>query len=71
MWDCKTSKMSQSPRAALNAFGLFAAGAPGRAKAHMFAWWRPPLFRRRSPLRFTAIYEKGFENAGPDCGHES
>ena len=24
MWDCKTSKMSQSPRAALNAFGLFA-----------------------------------------------
>ena len=23
MWDCKTSKMSQSPRAALNAFGLF------------------------------------------------
>ena len=26
MWDCKTSKMSQSPLAALNAFGLFAAG---------------------------------------------
>ena len=26
MWDCKTSKMSQSPHAALNAFGLFAAG---------------------------------------------
>ena len=26
MWDCKTSKTSQSPRAALNAFGLFAAG---------------------------------------------
>jgi len=25
MWDCKTSKMSQSPLAALNAFGLFAA----------------------------------------------
>ena len=25
MWDCKTSKMSQSPHAALNAFGLFAA----------------------------------------------
>jgi len=25
MWDCKTSKMSQSPPAALNAFGLFAA----------------------------------------------
>ncbi len=24
MWDCKTSKMSQSPRAVLNAFGLFA-----------------------------------------------
>ena len=29
MWDCKTSKMSQSPRAALNAFGLFAAEAKG------------------------------------------
>lgn len=26
MWDCKTSKMSQSPLAALNAFGLFARG---------------------------------------------
>jgi hypothetical protein len=26
MWDCKTSKMSQSPHAALNAFGLFAQG---------------------------------------------
>jgi len=25
MWDCKTSKMSQSPLAALNAVGLFAA----------------------------------------------
>jgi hypothetical protein len=25
MWDCKTSKMSQSPHAALNASGLFAA----------------------------------------------
>ena len=24
MWDCMTSKMSQSPLAALNAFGLFA-----------------------------------------------
>jgi hypothetical protein len=30
MWDCKTSKMSQSPLAALNAFGLFAAGTCGR-----------------------------------------
>ena len=29
MWDCKTSKMSQSPRAALNAFGLFASGLLG------------------------------------------
>ena len=27
MWDCKTSKVSQSPRAALNTFGLFAAGS--------------------------------------------
>jgi hypothetical protein len=37
MWDCKTSKMSQSPRAALNAFGLFAAGAPTRARPYMVA----------------------------------
>ena len=29
MWDCKTSKMSQSPHAALNAFGLFATGLLG------------------------------------------
>gem|GEM_PF-2153333 len=26
MWDCKTSKMSQSPLATLNTFGIFAAG---------------------------------------------
>jgi hypothetical protein len=30
MWDCKTSKMSQSPHAALNAFGLFAVGLLGK-----------------------------------------
>jgi len=29
MWDCKTSKMSQSPSAALNASGLFAAESRG------------------------------------------
>lgn len=34
MWDCKTSKVSQFPLAALNAFGLFAARASGRAKPH-------------------------------------
>ena len=32
MWDCKTSKMSQSPLAAFNAFGLFAAGALWESK---------------------------------------
>jgi hypothetical protein len=69
MWDCKTSKMSQSPRAALNAFGLFAAEAPGRARAHVSAGWRPPLFRRRSPLHFSATYLNRFEDGGgADCG---
>jgi len=37
MWDCKTSKMSQSPHAALNAFGLFATGLLGE-HGHT-AWW--------------------------------
>jgi len=42
MWDCKTSKMSQSPLAALNAFGLFAAGGHtrrepiGTASKHLY-----------------------------------
>ena len=35
MWDCKTSKMSQSPRAALNAFGLFAAGLSKSRATHL------------------------------------
>ena len=68
MWDCKTSKMSQSPHAALNAFGLFAAAAPGRARAHVFAGWRPPLFRRRSPLHVGATCVKRFESSRADCG---
>ena len=29
MWDCMTSKMSQSPLAALNTFGLFASEGDG------------------------------------------
>jgi len=54
----------QSPRAALNAFGLFAAGASGRARPHTCQGWRPPAFRRRSPLRSRAIYLRHVENAG-------
>jgi len=55
MWDCKTSKMSQSPRAALNAFGLFAAGPIGLmlrcalCDTRCYVAWgvaeRGPLFR--------------------------
>ncbi len=60
--------MSQSPRAALNALGLFAAEAPGRARAHVSAGWRPPLFRRRSPIHFSATYLNRFEDGGADCG---
>ncbi len=35
----------------------------------MFAGWRPPLFRRRSPLHFSASYAKHFENAWAHCGN--
>ena len=58
----------QSPLAALNAFGLFAAGASGRARPHTCQGWRPPAFRRRSPLRSRAIYLRHVENAGADNG---
>jgi hypothetical protein len=58
----------QSPLAALNAFGLFAAGASGRARPHTCQGWRPPAFRRRSPLRSRAIYLRHVENARADNG---
>ena len=48
MWDCKTSKMPQSPHAALNAFGLFAAGAVGYSSSSASgarSSWQPTLSR--------------------------
>jgi hypothetical protein len=42
MWDCKTSQMSQSPRAALNAFGLFAA-VPAQMRARRSAYAIPGI----------------------------
>jgi len=66
MWDCKTSKMSQSPHAALNAFGLFAGGPERESKANTLAAWRPKerptarvliAFRRRGASR--RGYERG------------
>jgi len=48
MWDCKTSKMPQSPYAALNAFGLFAAGAVGYSSSSASgarSSWQPTLSR--------------------------
>jgi hypothetical protein len=58
----------QSPLAALNAFGLFAAGASGRAKSHRRQGWRPPACRRRSPLRSRAICPRHVENAEANNG---
>ena len=69
MWDCKTSKMTQSPLAALNAFGLFAAGASGRARPRMCRAWRPPASRRRPPPRCSPIDRRRVgKDAGADHG---
>jgi hypothetical protein len=58
----------QSPLAALNAFGLFAAGASRRARPHACRRWRPPACRRRSPLCSTVICPRHVEKIGADNG---
>jgi len=67
MWDCKTSKMSQSPRAALNAFGLFAADEPLRdphiSKAHPRSI--QPYLRRTSSIH-VSMSSPGYFRAWSD-----